>query len=135
MMNVGTNTANLFGVPAVGKANDLVDLRRPGKSDVSPRVSPQEGVTEYLSEEGSATRPPSDEEKQNPIAEKPLHRIGDLLDHVITFEIDEETGALRLLVLDRGSDDEVIYQIPPEAVEEFVARYHEVRGLCVDEEA
>jgi uncharacterized FlaG/YvyC family protein len=57
-----------------------------------------------------------------------------VFDHSITYELDRATGTLRLLVLNRGSR-EVVCQIPPEAVETFVERYQEVRGLYIDEEA
>lgn len=57
-----------------------------------------------------------------------------VFDHSITYELDRATGCLRLLVLNRASR-EVVCQIPPEAVEAFVERYQEVRGLYIDEEA
>ncbi len=63
-----------------------------------------------------------------------LNSAVSLLNHRLTFKIDDSTGRLTARVID-NSTNEVIREIPPERVLVFVKRFQEFLGLLMDEQA
>jgi len=63
-----------------------------------------------------------------------LNQAVSLLNHRLKFSIDEVSGRVIAKVIDNQSN-EVIREVPPERVMEFVHRFREFLGLLVDEKA
>ncbi len=63
-----------------------------------------------------------------------LNQAISILNHQLSFSIDESTGRLLTKVVD-STTGEIIRQIPPERVLAFVRRFQEFLGLLVDEKA
>jgi len=63
-----------------------------------------------------------------------LNSAVSLLNHRLTFKIDDSTGRLTARVID-NSTNEVIREIPPDRVLAFVKRFQEFLGLLMDEQA
>ncbi len=63
-----------------------------------------------------------------------LNRAVSILNHRLNFSVDDTTGRLLAKIID-AETNEVVREVPPERVLEFVRRFREFMGLLFDEQA
>ena len=113
-----------------------LQMTAPQIEAVQPTRRPADSLEAQQAEAAEITETAEAEVSRDSLEEaiQQLNRAVSILNHRLNFSVDDTTGRLLAKIID-AKTNEVVREVPPERVLEFVRRFREFMGLLFDEQA
>lgn len=111
---------------------DRVVLDRIEEKTTKPVVQETERARVHTEEQGERQRPAGDFRQELERSVRQLNQASDIFNIRLRFKLDEETGEIYVLVIDR-EEGKIIRRIPPENILKTAMQLQEMVGLLLDE--